>query len=168
MTSLRTAALIFIAAFVARAHEGNRFRADLVGTEETPLTLFTPASGEFRARAVANDTRIEFRLTYENLTTPTVAAHVHFGKRGLTGGVSFFLCGGGSKPPCPPSPATVTGTVTAADVIGPVNQGINPGNLAAILEMMRAGFAYANVHTTRFPTGEIRGQLNANADDDRD
>ena len=36
----------------------------------------------------------------------------------------------------------------AADVIGPAAQGIEVGNLAEILAAMRAGHAYANVHSS--------------------
>ena len=48
-------------------------------------------------------------------------------------------------------------------MIGPASQGIAPGDFDAIIEAMRAGHAYANIHTTSFPSGEIRGQIN-NAD----
>jgi hypothetical protein len=75
------------------------------------------------------------------------------------GGVIAFLCGG-SKPPCPPSPATVSGTITPSDIIGPTNQGIEPGSFAEAVRALRAGVVYANVHTTHWPLGEIRGQVN--------
>jgi hypothetical protein len=45
-------------------------------------------------------------------------------------------------------------------VIGPNGQGIEPGSFAEILRAMRAGHAYANIHTTRWAGGEIRGQIN--------
>jgi len=143
----------------------------LVGTQETPA-LFTPGSGVFTARLLDRDTRLErltFRLTYENLSGPPGAAHVHFGQKGVAGGVSFFFCGGGGKPACPPgNSGTISGVVVAADVIGPVGQGIRAGDLGAILEMMRAGLGYANMHTAKFPAGEIRGQIavGGSADDD--
>lgn len=168
MTPLRIAALLFSAAFAARADEGTRFRADLVGTEETPA-IFTAGSGEFRARVENSDTRIVFVLTFENLSGPPAVAHVHFGQRNVAGGVSFFLCGGGGQPACPAATSgRVEGTVTAANVVGPGAQGISPGNLAAILEMIRAGFGYANMHTARFPGGEIRGQIKATGGEERD
>ena len=84
---------------------------------------------------------------------------MHFGNRNIAGGISAFLCGGGSKPPCPQS-GTVTGTITAADVIGPAAQGIEPGAMAELIRAMRAGETYANVHSSKFPGGEIRAQIN--------
>jgi hypothetical protein len=169
MKALRhTALLLLCIAFAAAADEDTRFRAALVGTQEVPA-IFAAGNAIFEARALDNDTRIEFRLTYEHLTAPPLVAHVHFGQRGVNGNVSFFLCGGGGKPPCPTSTSgTVTGTIVAADVVGPAGQGIAPGNLAAILQMIRAGLGYANMHTPLHPGGEIRGQIRVAGDFDRD
>ena len=133
----------------------------MIGGEETPA-IYTAGSGVFTARILDNDTRIDFRMAYENLSGPPLFAHVHFGQRGVAGAVSFFLCGGSTKPLCPASNSgVVTGTVVAADVIGPAAQGIAPGNLAAIIAEIRAGLAYANMHTVKHMTGEIRGQIQA-------
>jgi hypothetical protein len=79
------------------------------------------------------------------------------------GGVSVFLCTNLGNGPmgtqaCPAN-GTVTGTITAADVIGPVGQGITAGEFAELLKAIRAGFVYANVHSALFGGGEIRGQL---------
>jgi len=43
-----------------------------------------------------------------------------------------------------------------------------PGNLAAILQMIRAGLGYANMHTPLHPGGEIRGQIRVVGGSDRD
>lgn len=150
---------------------GNRFRARLVGGEETPA-IFTPGTGRFFARVVDRDTRIEFTVSWFNLTSAPTVAHVHIGQRGVAGAVSYFLCGGGGKPACPAAAsASVTGSVFAADVLGPAAQGIEPGDLAAVLTMTRGGLTYANVHTPAHPAGEIRGQVEArdrHHDDDDD
>src|SRR5437764_10442104 len=89
----------------------------MTGYQETP-GVSSLGFGSFTAEIDDTAQTITFELTYIGLDAPAVAAHVHFGNRNIAGGVSAFLCGGGSKPPCPPS-GTVTGTITAADVIGP-------------------------------------------------
>ena len=173
MQSLRhvvRAVLLSSLALVAGADDGagsaRHFRAYLVGVEETPA-IFTAGSGIFTAKVAKDDTQMDFELTYENLSGPPAVAHVHFGQRGVAGGVSFFLCGGGGKPACPASTSgTVTGTVVAADVVGPTAQGILAGDLPAILQMIRAGYGYANMHTAAHPAGEIRGQLGRHLKED--
>jgi CHRD domain len=53
----------------------------------------------------------------------------------------------------------VTGTVVAADVVGPAGQGIAPGEFGELVRAMKAGLTYSNVHTQSFAAGEIRGQI---------
>jgi hypothetical protein len=76
----------------------------------------------------------------------------------------IFLCGGGGQPNCPAATsATFTGTITAANVTGPGAQGIDAGDLASALEAVRDGISYANIHSTKFPAGELRGQVRRGA-----
>ncbi len=65
-------------------------------------------------------------------------------------------------PFCPPE-GTVTGTIVPAQVITAVGQGIDTGEFDEVVRAIRAGATYANVHSTLFPPGEIRGRI-----DDRD
>lgn len=117
------------------------------------------ASGSFEATIDDTGSEIDFTLTYANLEAPVLFAHIHFGQRSVNGGVAAFLCGGGGKPACPQS-GTVTGTVMPADVVGPAGQGIAAGEFDELVAAIRAGRTYANVHSTKFPPGEIRGQIN--------
>ena len=59
----------------------------------------------------------------------------------------------------PASPATITGTVAAADILGPAGQGVSAGEFAEVVAVIRDGNAYANVHSNICPAGEVRGQL---------
>ena len=138
------------------------FATKMIGHNETPA-VHTAATGTLSLTINADNT-ISYSETYSNLSSPVLFSHVHFGQPFVAGGVSFFLCGGGGKPACPQdtSAGPVTGTVAAADVVGPVNQGIPAGTTAgitAIIQEIRNGLAYANVHTMISPGGEIRGQL---------
>jgi CHRD domain len=132
--------------------------------EATPAGVSSSASGTFNATIDddASPPTISYTLTYVGLSGPALVSHIHFGNRYDSGGVSAFLCGGG-KPACPPgvaTEATVTGTITPADVIGPVTQGIGPGDFGKLVDAIRSGVTYVNVHTSQFPAGEIRGQIN--------
>lgn len=129
--------------------------ARLNGFQEVP-SISTRARGQFEAW-VEQD-HVYFKLSYGDLEAPVTAAHVHFAQRHVTGGIIAFLCGGGGKPACPQS-GTVTGTIAAADIIGPAAQGIAPGEFREVVRALRAGATYANVHSVQFPAGEIRGQI---------
>ncbi|MGH9966328.1 MAG: CHRD domain-containing protein [Pyrinomonadaceae bacterium] len=147
----------------------NTIRARLIGYEETPLSLSTTGRGNLRARIDDAAQTITYRLSYSNLEgTTTLAAHIHLGQRRTTGGVSAFLCGGGDKPACTPTAGTITGVIDAADVIGPTGQGIAAGEFNELVRAIRSGYAYANVHTNKYPTGEIRGQIRGDDNDDDD
>ena len=103
---------------------GGDFDARLSGYEETPQTISTTGSGRFEADVDRSSQTMDYELSYSDIEGGTVtAAHIHFGRRATSGGVSAFLCGGGDKPPCPQS-GTVEGTIDAADIIGPTAQGI--------------------------------------------
>jgi len=133
-----------------------RFSASLSGGNEVP-PINTAGSGAFQM--TIQDT-ITFSLTFSGLSSPLGAAHLHFAPTKVSGGVMIFLCGGGGQPACPAATSgTITGTITAANVTGPSAQGIAAGDLDSALEAVRAGLAYANMHTTNFGGGEIRGQV---------
>lgn len=146
-----------------------KLRATLKGFNETPANS-TPASGSFRA-TVSGDS-ITFELTYSGLVADSLFAHIHLGQKNVAGGVMIFFCDNStpshSPRTCPTRGGTVTGTVRAADVIGPNGQGIAPGEFSKVLEAIRSGVTYANVHSTKFPGGEIRGQVRVLGEDDDD
>jgi CHRD domain len=139
-------------------------RATLSAFNEVPPKA-TMGEGTFRAKV--DKSVIHYTLTYSGLSTPVLQAHLHFGQPAVSGGIFVFLCtnlgnGPAGTPTCPPAGGTVTGTITAADILNPTpDQGITPGDFATALRIIEAGEAYANVHTTRFPAGEIRGQVSS-------
>jgi hypothetical protein len=133
------------------------FKATLLGIDEVP-SVNSPGTATLRLRL--HTSFIDFELRYANLTLAPVAAHIHFSERHVAGGVMVFFCGGGGKPACPSATSgTISGTITASDVIGPQAQGVSAGDLPAVERAIRSGAAYANMHTANFPSGEIRGQI---------
>jgi len=162
---------------VAVEKEKNHLRARLTGIAEAngPSTVITDGTGTFNA-TINDDATITYTLTYKNLSAPVQQAHIHIGATKLNGGVSIFLCtnlanGPAGTPACP-SDATnsgsVTRTVSAADVIGPANQGVPVGSMAQVARAIASHVTYANVHTTAHPGGEIRGQIRQSGDDEDD
>jgi hypothetical protein len=159
------AVLGVVAAAVATGG-GRNISERLMGFQEVPA-VSTGASGKFEARIGRFSDEIRYELSYRDLEGSVTQAHIHLGQERVNGGISVWLCGNPSPtvtPPagtqmCPPAPATITGTLEPDDVVGPTGQGIDAGQFDELLDAIDAGVTYANVHSSRFPGGEIRGQL---------
>jgi hypothetical protein len=149
------------------------FRSDakaknLSGYNETPATLSTSGSGWFKAKIDDRAQKVDYTIHYESLEGNVTQSHIHLGAKGLTGGIMVWLCqtatnpGPAGTPTCPAgTEGTVSGTITPASVIGPAGQGVAAGEFNEFLQAIRAGAAYANVHSSKYPSGEIREQVNA-------
>jgi hypothetical protein len=159
------AAALVGASAIADRGGGRDFEARLSGYSENP-SISTPAQGRFKAQIRGNEIRYELR--YSGIDGgDAFAAHIHFADKHVNGGIVAFLCGGGDKPPCPPRQGTVRGVIDPADISGPNNQGIEPSSFAEAVAAIKAGFTYANVHSTpRFENGELRGEIRSHDDDD--
>ena len=175
-------ALVVSGAFdrAVRANDDNErrffFSTNLSTFNEVPPKA-TGASGTFRAKLSPDGSTLSWTFTWEGLTGPPLFAHIHFGQKGTNSQIMTFFCGGPpaggavpTKPDCPQSTSgSITGTTTAADIIAldqnipnkEVDQGLPAADFAAFLQALRHGDGYANMHTPRFPGGEIRGQIRA-------
>lgn len=157
-------ALLALFSSAAHAQSGTTslFVAELNGYNEVPA-VSTLGTGWFLARIRPGDTGIDYTLAYSQLQGTTTQAHIHFGQPNVAGGISVWLCGAqtqsGVGPTTCPTSGTVSGSIVASNVVGPAPQLIGPGELNEIINAMRAGLAYANVHTDQVPSGEIRGQI---------
>jgi hypothetical protein len=149
---------------VAVAHDRSSLAGFLSGYEEVPA-VSTTGNGTFHAAINRAETEIKYELTYTKLEGDVLQAHIHFGQKSVNGGIVAFLCSNLPNPPegrpaCPPGPAKITGTIRAAQVTdGAKVQGITTGEFAELVRAMRSGVTYANVHSTTWPGGEIRTQI---------
>ena len=134
------------------SEHGRVFTAHLVGAEEVPA-VETRATGQAVLKVDRDGSALHYRLIVANIED-VAQAHIHVGPAGTNGGVVAFLYG-----PAPVAGRTAgvlaTGTITAADLIGPMAG----ASLDDLLDAIRSGNAYVNVHTATNPGGEIRGQI---------
>jgi len=114
--------------------------AALRGGQEVP-PVATPARGCGRFEVDINANTLKFHISYGGLTSPETAAHIHGpAGPGVNAGVVFPLPAGNPK--------------------------VGVWNYPQAMEAdILAGRMYVNIHTTQFPGGEIRGQVNSFAMD---
>jgi hypothetical protein len=161
-------AVLAIGSVVSAGSQKTSLKADeLVGYQENP-DISTAATGTFDVSIDDDAQTLTYDLSYSGIEGSVQQAHIHFGKRALNGGITVFLCsnlgnGPAGTPACPQE-GTVTRTVGAdqilAPAVGTTAQGIETGNFAELAAALRAGHAYANVHSSKWPGGEIRAQIN--------
>ncbi len=150
--SLLATAIAPVQASTAERH----FRTDLAGANEVPPRA-VDGSGHFEATLNAND-GINFNLKVCHIQDVT-QAHIHVGAAGVNGPIILFLFGPAFADPVDVDTCTMlsVGKLDASDLIPRPAQGVNTFDDA--IQKIRDGQAYVNVHTTTFPGGEIRGQL---------
>jgi hypothetical protein len=184
--SVAAALAAFMVAFSVAAiadddrNDGDRFAARLSGYNEvhfiaapTPAlrgAVSTQARGSFRAMIDGAANIIHYELSFEGLEADVTQAHIHFGQRHTVGAIVVWLCQtAGTPAPAAvtaltpqcggPRASTVTGMITPAQVLTATGQGIDAGEFDEVVRAIRAGATYANVHSTLFPPGEIRGPI---------
>jgi hypothetical protein len=180
ITGLLTTVPVALARDDDHRDKDSKFAAKLSGYKEVhfsggpPATLrgavSTKASGKFEATIGKGADVIDYELSYEGLQGAVTQGHIHFGQNHTVGGIVIWLCQTDAVPAPPqvadpkitpicPKEGTVKGTITAGQVLAQKEQGIEAGELDEVIRALRAGAAYANVHSSLFPPGEIRGQI---------
>lgn len=162
---------------VSAAYAANelKFRADLSGAQEvtTPAGgVATDTAGTIEVEFDAALTRTQFRLTVRS-GSGIIQAHFHCASAGVNGPIVAFLFGP-VDPPVDVGEGSVEVTLDNSDILPPATPenieacGVPLNNIASLAFAMRAGKIYANVHSTTFPAGVIRGQLLEDKSDDSD
>jgi hypothetical protein len=126
--------------FAATEH----FQASLKGGSEVPSTTST-AAGTLVATFDTTSRKLDYTLTWSGLTGPATMAHFHGPAAvGTNAGVQVVIAGktmpGMSMGPT--SPVHADATLTPAQAT-----------------QLENGQWYVNVHSAKFPKGEIRGQV---------
>lgn len=125
--------LAFAAAASASPAKEIMFGAKLDATQDHAKSRGT---GTFTATLTG--TKLSWHLSFKRLTGAATAAHIHLGAKGKSGNVLIALCG--------PCKATEMGTVR-----------LNAMQLRDVTKLA----TYVNVHSAKYPNGEIRGQIAA-------
>jgi len=180
--AVMVAALVVFSASYAYAEE---FVARLNGVQE--IGALTGPTGAIRSEGTGTlhldldrqARTAQWTLTYSDvgttapLTGTVTQAHIHFGKRHVAGGVMVFFCANvatapAGTQPCPVNSGTVTGTFTSVNVLAIAGQNVKAGDFDALVDALTSNTAYANIHTTALPAGEIRGQTHRDRRDHDD
>ncbi|HKQ20701.1 MAG TPA: CHRD domain-containing protein [Nitrososphaeraceae archaeon] len=132
--------------------EGDVFKAKLSGKDEVPPNE-SPAGGSAWVKTT-ND-KIEYEVNVTDIDKVN-AAHIHLGESGKNGPVILTLYK--DEPTELKTGKLAEANVTASNLEGPMKgKGVSD-----LMGAIKNGTTYINVHSTDFPDGEIRGQLEAN------
>ncbi len=139
----------------AQASKKN-FRAHLDGKSEVPEVV-TRARGQAQFQLANDGASISYKLIVANIENVRMA-HIHLAPAGANGPVVVWLY------PSGPPQKLIEGRFNGVLAEGVITDDSLVGLLAGatiddLLEEIRSGNAYVNVHTNQYPPGEIRGQI---------
>ncbi len=155
--------VVALVAIPADAGDTNS-RTHLRARDEVPSNA-SLAQGQAIFHLSADGTQLDYKLISANIDNVFVA-HIHLAPAGVNGPVVAFLHGPTAAAGGRFSGVLAQGTITADDLIGP----LLGQDLTALVDAIRAGNTYVNVHTDDgvapggtgpgdLPAGEIRGQI---------
>ncbi|MCP3738065.1 CHRD domain-containing protein [Rossellomorea sp. BNER] len=136
-----------------------KFFAKLKGRNEVP-PVDSDAFGIAKFVSNKDCTKIKFVLKVEDIDN-FIQGHIHFGERGENGPVLVFLFGANldtiaDQNGISTRKGVITGTITDEDI---VKNNVGVKDVEDLLNLMKKGLTYVNVHTEQNPAGEIRGQI---------
>jgi hypothetical protein len=141
------------------------FHIDLTGSQQVP-GVTTNAFGMANVRLIDNGTAIAFRVIVCDIVNVT-ASHIHVGAAGTNGPVIIPFFGSQTLFSSPHGCKTLAeGTRTASDLNTKASPMVTSWD--DFVKALLAGNTYVNVHTTGHPSGEIRGQIVHESENDSD
>ncbi|RKD69709.1 CHRD domain-containing protein [Sinobaca qinghaiensis] len=138
----------------AADHEGREFMVELTPDEET-MNVESDAMGQVHFEVSEDGDSLMYSIHAEHLDD-AVAGHLHSGAEGEDGPVELFLFE--NDEPMNYDGEVASGMLTEDDLVGDMTwEEVSMG--------LVAGEIYANLHTEEYPDGELRGQLDQDAQD---
>ncbi len=128
------------------------FKAELSGSDVVP-PVKTMAKGEAAFMLSKDGESMTYKLTVKDIENVT-AVHIHEGKPGKEGPPVAGLFAGPKKAG-KFSGMLAEGTITERKLMS----SLKGKSFDSLVKMIEDGKAYVNVHTDRYPDGEIRGQI---------
>ena len=136
----------------ALAQQQQKFTAKMTGSEEVPPKN-TKATGTAEFNVSADGKTLNYKVSVNGISSVTMA-HIHSGKKGVNGPVVVTLFHS-TNPTGPMNGVLSQGSATSSNLEGP----LKGKQISDLVNLIKSGGAYANVHTTQNPKGEIRGQI---------
>jgi hypothetical protein len=128
------------------------YKAELSGHAVVPMAT-TTAKGMATFEATMGGKELTYKLTVEGIENVS-AAHIHVAKKGKNGPPVAGLFAGPKKEG-KFSGTLGEGTITDKNLVGPMAG----KTVEDLIKALRAGELYVNVHTDKYPDGELRGQI---------
>jgi hypothetical protein len=153
MRKLLIVALVACSASAVPALAGGsnfQFKAKLDPDSEVPPNK-SDGKGEAEFSVSRSGRSIRYRIDAEKLTGRVRAAHIHLGSKDKVGPVVITIC-------------AKTCSLPRSGRLGRANFSKAAGakSFAAVVRALRAGRTYVNIHTKKYPAGELRGQIESN------
>ncbi len=135
-----------------QANNNKNYDAKLSGANEVPSVL-SSGTGVAKFNFSTDGSAATFHVNVDEISDVRFA-HIHFAKAGVNGGVVYNLRMDKVNGP-------VSGLYAQGEILPTMFSGqLRGGDFFILREAFRTGNAYVNVHTDRFPGGELRGQVN--------
>lgn len=134
------------------AEKTHTYKTVLSGHVVVPMAT-TTAKGMATFETAMGGKELTYKLTVEDIENVT-AAHIHIAKKGKNGPPVAGLFAGPKKEG-KFSGTLAEGTITDKDLVGPMAG----KTVKDLIKALRSGELYVNVHTDKYPDGELRGQI---------
>jgi len=127
------------------------FKAMLSGSESVPA-VETMAKGDATFTVTQDGKALSYYVTVSDIENVT-AAHIHLGKKGENGPPVALITN--EKKTGKFSGTLAEGTITEKELMG----SLMGKSVQDLVKQIKKGNAYLNVHTDKYPNGEIGGQI---------